>query len=666
MNDVYAEVVVDISALDTNRRFTYRIPEELAGKILPGARVEIPFGRTERLTAGYVVGFRDTCALAPDRIKEIRRLLTGEDTVESRLVELAAWMASYYTCPFLRALKTVLPTKRAVRARAEQMPPAEETEPEMPPELTPAQETALGQIREAFSEGDRPVLLYGLTGSGKTLLYMELIDEVLRKGQQAIVLIPEIALTYQTVRRFGRRFGDSVRFLHSRLSEGEKYLLHKAARSGEIRIMVGPRSALFTPFPNLGLIIIDEEHEGTYRSESAPRYDAREAAGMRSRMEGAKLLLGSATPSIDSFYKAKTGVYRLVKLGERFGRHRREVFAADMREELAKGNRSIVSDILTQSLAECLDRGEQAMLFLNRRGYAGFVSCRSCGFVYRCPHCDVSLTEHTGGKLVCHYCGYTRRRDDACPQCGSRAIGGMKIGTQQVERMLSESFPGARVLRMDRDTTGGKEGHTKILKAFAEKKADILLGTQMIVKGHDFPSVSLIGILAADLSLNDSDYRSSELTFSLLTQAIGRAGRAEICGRAVVQTYHPEHYAVSCALAEDFDAFYEEETALRQLLRYPPCGEMLAVYATSKDPDALETGMAHIRGFISKLDPQDRLLTVGPAPMAVSKVRDRYRMAIYLRHPRHDTLREAAERIRRYTEANSGFAPLDIQFDYTV
>ncbi len=533
------------------------------------------------------------------------------------------------------------------------------------PELTEAQKEALCGIRKEWEKG-KPVLLHGETGSGKTLLYMELIEETLREGKQAIVLIPEIALTYQTVRRFVGRFGNQVSFLHSRLSEGEKYDLHKEARKGNIRIMIGPRSALFTPFPDLGLIIIDEEHEDTYRSESTPRYDARETAEKRCRIEGAKLLFGSATPSILTYERTRAGEVGLVRLRQRFGSSQRTVRIVDMKQELKNGNRSVLSDELRARLENVLAGGHQAMLFLNRRGYAGFVSCRSCGFVLKCPHCDVSLTEHADGTMICHYCGHTQPKLARCPSCGSPAVGGMRIGTQQVEKQIAAAFPEVRVARMDRDTTGGKEGHSKILKQFASGGADILIGTQMIVKGHDFPEVALIGVLAADLSLNDADYRSAERTYALIAQAIGRCGRADVDGTAVIQTYRPDHYSIEAAAADDYEAFFEEEISFRSLMDYPPCAEMMAVLGTCADEDQLSAGMRHIRNLIDRIDPKGSVHALGPAPLSVRKIRDRYRQAVYLRNPDHGVLVRVAERIAKYVRANSGFDKITIQFDFNV
>ena len=405
--------------------------------------------------------------------------------------------------------------------------------------LTDEQRHAIGVFWDDYRQGKREnYLVYGVTGSGKTEVYMEMIDRVLKEGGQAIVLIPEIALTYQTVMRFYGKFGDRVSILNSRMSQGERFDQMERVKAGEVDVMIGPRSALFTPFPNLGLIVIDEEHETTYKSEQVPRYHARETAMMRGKMEGASVVLGSATPSLEAFYGCKRGRIKILELKNRATlQELPEVYVEDMRKEMKAGNRSILSDHLKELMEERLEKKEQIMLFLNRRGYAGFVSCRACGYVVKCPHCDVSLSAHKNGKMVCHYCGYEEPQVNLCPSCGSPYIGGFKAGTQQIEELVKRQFPSARVLRMDMDTTKAKDGHEKILETFANEEADILIGTQMIVKGHDFPNVTLVGILAADMSLYSNDYRAGERTFQLLTQAAGRAGRGSSKGEVIIQTY---------------------------------------------------------------------------------------------------------------------------------
>ena len=533
--------------------------------------------------------------------------------------------------------------------------------------LSQSQELAVEQILSEWEKPmPRPVLLHGVTGSGKTEVYMELIDKVIREGRQAIVLIPEIALTYQTVRRFYGRFGDRVSVINSRLSQGERYDQFKRAKQGEIQVMVGPRSALFTPFEKLGLIIIDEEHEASYKSENSPRYHARETAIHRAEMEGAAVVLGSATPSMEAYYRAKEGQYALVKLDARFEeRPLPRVSIIDMREQLKKGNRLALSLELKADLGKCLEKGEQAMLFLNRRGYAGFVSCRSCGHVMKCPHCDVSLSEHNGGKLICHYCGYEIAKPDKCPVCSSPYIGGFKAGTQQIQQVVEKEFPGARVLRMDYDTTRAKGSYEKILAAFSAHEADILIGTQMIVKGHDFPDVTLVGVIAADLSLNADDYRSGERTFQLLTQAVGRSGRGKKEGHALIQTYSPEHYSIQTAARQAYEEFYEEEMGYRILMDYPPAAHMMAVLGTSEDEKLLEMAMHYLSLFTGRLYQGKKLHIIGPAPASVGKVKDVYRRILYLKHENYDLLVRIKDRMEEYIEINSGFRKVNIQFDFS-
>ena len=523
----------------------------------------------------------------------------------------------------------------------------------------------LAVCKEWETSVPRPVLLHGVTGSGKTEVYMELIQKVLEEGKQVIVLIPEIALTYQTVKRFSKRFGSCVSFLHSRLSAGEKYDQFEQAKKGEISIVVGPRSALFTPFPDLGLIIIDEEHEPSYKSEKTPCYHAREVAIERGRMENAKIVMGSATPSVESYEKGKSGEYFLQTLSCRYeNRALPKVYTIDMKQELKEGNRSIFSVLLKEKMEERLHRKEQVILFLNRRGYTGFISCRSCGHVMKCPHCDVSLTSHKNGQLICHYCGYSIPDVKNCPVCGSPYIGGFRAGTQQIEEQVQKFFPQAKILRMDADTTRKKEDHEKILSAFAKGEADILVGTQMIVKGHDFPKVTLVGVLAADLSLNGTDYMAGERTFQLLTQAVGRAGRGCLPGEAVIQTYQPDHYSVQAAAAQDYEAFYEKEIGYRILMGYPPAKAMAMIRASCENQELLEQGIGYCRKYIEKIYKRQDLILVGPAPESVAKVQDLYRMVLYMRHSDRKILVKITELLEQYIQINKGFDKIHIQFDF--
>lgn len=556
---------------------------------------------------------------------------------------------------------------KVTQSTRSQSPGSGTKEPGVRFQLSDSQEQAAEGIFREWKEKDRPCLLQGVTGSGKTMVYMKLIEKVLQEGRQAIVLIPEIALTYQNVERFRGYFGDRIAVLNSKMTPAQRYEQMELASEGQVSIMLGPRSALFTPFPNLGLIIIDEEHESSYKSEVTPRYHARETAIERARLEQAHVVLGSATPSVDAYYRCRTGEFALFVLEGRYGSSRLpDVCIVDMREELKKGNRSILSTALTERMSTCLERKEQAMLFLNRRGYAGFISCRSCGYVVKCPHCDVSLTEHNDGTLVCHYCGYRVRQQNRCPSCGSPYIGGFRAGTQQIEQIVQKTFPGVRTLRMDADTTRNRESYGKILSAFADREADVLIGTQMIVKGHDFPDVTLVGVLAADLSLNAADYRAGERTFQILTQAVGRAGRKEKKGTAVIQTYQPEHYSIRAAAAQDYPAFFDEEIGYRELMDYPPAYHMMAIHASCPEEERLEQAMEYIRRFLLRFHVEPRVQLIGPARESVAKISDLYRFVLYVKASSPEVLFSLRERLERYIEINSGFSNIYIQFDFNA
>lgn len=504
--------------------------------------------------------------------------------------------------------------------------------------LSPSQKRIVDDILAEYEQGiTGTYLLHGITGSGKTEVYMALIEKVIAGGRQAIVLIPEIALTYQTLLRFYKRFGDRVSVMNSTLSPGEKYDQCERAKNGEIDVIIGPRSALFTPFPNIGLIVIDEEHEGSYKSEGTPKYHARETALEVARLHGASVVLGSATPSLEAYYRAEKGDYKLFTLTERLtGGTLPDVSIVDLRQELKEGNRSIFSRRLQELLADRLNKGQQSILFINRRGYAGFISCRSCGHVMKCPHCDVSLSEHKGGSLVCHYCGYSEYKPVKCPECGSKYISGFRAGTQQIEEKLKELFPGVRTLRMDADTTKTKDSYEQILSAFANEEADVLIGTQMIVKGHDFPKVTLVGVLAADLSLSVGDYRCSERTFQLLTQAVGRAGRGREPGEAVIQTYQPEHYAVVHAANQDYESFYEEEILYRELSGYPPAAHMLAVQIFAKMEESGKVLAKRLADVVKSMGLQIQVM--GPSSAAIGKINDIFRFVFYVKSENYDTL----------------------------
>lgn len=534
--------------------------------------------------------------------------------------------------------------------------------------LNEEQEIIVQDFLQEYEAGIRGTyLVHGVTGSGKTEVYMEIIARVLAMDRQVIMLIPEIALTYQTVQRFYKRFGDRVSILNSKMSQGERYDQSLRAKNGDIDIIIGPRSALFTPFQKLGLIIIDEEHENSYKSETVPKYHAVEVARKRAELTNASVLLGSATPSLESFQKAQTGEIKYYSLKKRAKEAEPpRVWIVDLREELKKKNKSIFSIKLKELIADRLSKNEQIMLFLNRRGYAGFVSCRSCGYVVTCPHCDVSLTSHNDGTLTCHYCGYSEVQPANCPKCGSKYIAAFGTGTQKVEELIKKEFPDARVLRMDTDTTKNKGGHEEILTSFSQHKADILVGTQMIVKGHDFPKVTLVGIIAADLSLYCGDFRASERTFQLLCQAAGRAGRDVLPGEVVIQTYHPEHYSIVTAAQGDYEAFYKQEILYRTLMQYPPIAHILLLLITSKEEEQAANA-ADILGNATKLylDKNDlQAQMIGPAPAAISKANDIYRRVIYVKHKDYTTLIDIKNYIEGYYSYSQQFNGCNLQFDF--
>lgn len=736
---MYANIIIDITHEKLDKIFQYAVPSRLEGTLAAGCEVEVPFGKGNRLTKGYVIGFAEQCDYDPAKIKEIQDISQKGIAIEGKLVALAAWMKDHYGGTMIQALKMVLPIRQqekekvkkklrllldetegrekleyylhknqrararllaallddpvldyelvtkklniplsVVRALEEQGVAALESErvyrnpvkhrEEAPKPITFTQEQqyAVDRFWEDYEKGRYGTyLIHGVTGSGKTEVYIEMIRRVVLRGRQAIVLIPEIALTFQTVMRFYRCFGDRVSIMHSRLSAGERYDQMMRAREGNIDVMIGPRSALFTPFPDLGLVVIDEEHENTYKSEQVPRFHARETAIARAEMEQASVVLGSATPSLEAMYRARAGSYRLLELKNRSGQQElAQVHTVDLRKELKDGNRSILSIRLQELMEDRLEKKEQIMLFLNRRGYAGFVSCRECGYVAKCPHCDVSLSSHRNKKLVCHYCGYEEEKNDACPECGSRHIGEFRAGTQQIEDIVKARFPEARVLRMDMDTTREKDGHEKILAAFANEEADVLVGTQMIVKGHDFPNVTLVGILAADMSLYADDYRAGERTFQLLAQAAGRAGRGQKKGEAVIQTYSPEHYAIVTAAAQDYGAFYEEEIRYRELMGYPPVENLLAVLVSCRDEALLETGCRYLREYALRVKGREQVELIGPASPGIGKINDIYRKVLYLKTKRYDTLVTMKNRLEQYIEVNAGFNTMRIQFDF--
>lgn len=503
--------------------------------------------------------------------------------------------------------------------------------------LTPEQARAVYGIENTDK---RTSLLFGVTGSGKTEVYLKLISDTLKKGKTAIMLVPEISLTPQMLRQLRARFQGEVSILHSKLSAGEKFDEWLRLKRGEAKIAIGARSAIFAPLDNLGLIVIDEEHDGSYEAENSPRYKTIEVAEERARLSGAKIVLGSATPSVESYDKAIGGEYYLAEMKTRInGKNLPEFIVADMRQEIRRGNESIFSSDLKFEIEDCLKQGNQAIIFFNRRGYSRQVLCRDCGNVIRCENCDVALNYHKDqGVLKCHFCNATYKMPSACPECGSINLSYNGIGTQKVVDEIKRLFPSARLLRMDNDTTSGKEGHFKILKDFAEKKADILVGTQMVAKGHDFPAVTLVGILDADMSLYFSDYRSGERTYQLITQVAGRSGRADKKGKVVLQTYNPENEVLRFAINYDYVGFFEREKAVRKSTNFPPYSLVLRIMVEADDDQAAMEGLKEVYFRVKEVydRERDKFTFFNKMKCPVKRIKNKYRYEILMRIPPDD------------------------------
>ena len=488
--------------------------------------------------------------------------------------------------------------------------------------------------RTILKDGKGTFLLHGVTGSGKTEVYMSIVSDALSRGKQAIVLVPEISLTPQMTGRFFNRFGNNVAVIHSALSLGERLDEWRRIRRGDANVIIGARSAIFAPCENIGAIIIDEEHEQSYKSEASPRYHARDIASFLAKKHNCPLILGSATPSIESYYKAKNGEYTLVELLDRFNKKPLpEVYIADMRTELREGNKTVLSRLLAGEMQKNLQMGEQTILFLNRRGYSTFVSCRDCGFVFSCPQCSVSLTYHKNTDLLtCHYCGHREKVQSVCPKCGGTKVRDFGKGTQKAQEQIEGIFPTAKTLRMDADTTSGKRGHEKLLDKFSAEKTDILLGTQMVTKGLDFENVTLVGVLAADASLNIDDFRCQERTFNLITQVCGRAGRGDKTGRAVIQTYAPENPTLLLAAKQDYKAFYEEEIEYRRAFFYPPFCDIINITVSSSDKEVAQMSASKIAMKLKvALRNQENCCFYEPAPAPLSRLQGRHRYRLWLK-----------------------------------
>ena len=704
-----AKIAVSGVPFRLDKPYDYSIPEHLEDKIVPGARVMVPFTRANRSTEGIVL------AVSPDssfeKLKPVASALDTEPVLSQKLLSLAMWMHERFFCTVYEAVKAMLPAglwfkggKQRVHEKyvtmAELDVPAEEAmdaaqrkrlrapmqaeilqticsvgrapvselldftgasrqslnalvragfirledeevfrrpevdvEPQGLPELNDSQRDAFDGI-SALANGEKAgaALLFGVTGSGKTTIYIRLIAEQRARGRGCMLLVPEIALTPQMLRTFTSHFGGDIAVLHSSLSAGERYDEWRRIKNGDAKVVIGTRSAVFAPLDDIGLIIIDEEQEDTYKSENAPRYHARDVAKYRCAQDKALLLLGSATPDVESRYFAYTGRYGFFTLPERYNeRELPSVEIVDLKRELRRGNGGSISERLREELQGNIERGEQSILFINRRGANKLVTCVECGYTYKCPNCSVSLTYHSyGRKLMCHQCGYTQPLDAYCPDCGG-TLKFVGAGTQKVEEELGELFPGVEVLRMDTDTVAGSGGHDKLLERFRTEKIPIMVGTQMVTKGLNFENVTLVGVICADQGLNAGDYRASERTFSLITQVIGRSGRFEKPGRAVIQTYTPQNETILQAAAQDYESFFRSEIELRRLQRLPPFTELLCITMSGLNETLVLECASMVRSellYASKQTEGTRVL--GPAPLSVLKVNNNYRYRVTL------------------------------------
>jgi primosomal protein N' (replication factor Y) len=653
-----AEVAVPLPVPHT---FTYLIPDEYRDAVGRGVQVRVPFGRRE------IEGFVVDVGAASERkgLKPILKVAPGGAVFDEKMLRLTHWISEYYLVPWGEVLRTALPggvrhrPGRKLAARAARDPwdvpasglPREAFHP------TAEQTQAIGEILGALGKREYAgFLLFGVTGSGKTEVYLSAAERVLSEGGSALVLVPEISLATQIVGRFRAWFGDRAAVLHSGLTARQRRETWDRAHAGELRVILGARSAVFVPLTDLRLLIVDEEHEGAYKQEEVPRYHARDVAVIRATMERATVVLGSATPSLESMENARRGKYRLLQLSERIeGRMLAKVTVADLREE-GKESRApvLISDLLRRRMRETLDAGGQTILFLNRRGHSTFVQCRDCGHVYKCPQCDVTLTFHLERRFLrCHYCNHVERQVETCPSCRGRRFFYRGAGTQKIEEALREQFPEARVVRLDADTTRRRGSQADLIGAFARGEADILLGTQMVAKGFDFPRVTLVGVLFAEAQLNLPDFRAGERTFQLLTQVAGRAGRGPSPGEVIVQTYIPGSLALAAALEQDYERFFAEESAERRELSYPPFSRLVNVLLDG----ASESQVAAVAQVVrDRLDAElkkagARGLILGPAPMPLTRLKGRYRWHLTLKGDGGTKMRSALKSLLEWAES---------------
>ncbi|MBE6070938.1 MAG: primosomal protein N' [Clostridium butyricum] len=703
---MYAEIIINSDAIEIDRMFTYRIPDEFIEKIEIGCRVKVPFGARSKPIEGFVFSIVEDDKLnVKYKIKEILNVCDNEAILTANDLKLVEFLRRKYLCKYIDAVRLMIPTgimngstnKRKYVICIEKEDYEDNLEKEnyrnlykfiknnngiyTKSELTKQQGYSLYTLNKLieqkilkseeqivfrynirkYEEDNKKELTYeqreclstilygdnskylikGVTGSGKTEVYMRLAEEMLNCGKSVIVLVPEIALTPQMIERFKGRFGKDVALFHSRLSQGERFDEWYRVKEGKANLVIGARSALFLPLQNLGLVIIDEEHENTYKSEHNPKYHAREVGEFLCELKNCKLVLGSATPSIESYYKAIIGEYKLIEMNYRAnGKSMPSMEIVDMREELKNKNLSLFSRKLSAEIHLTLEKKKQIILFLNRRGFSTFISCRSCGYVFKCPECDISMTYHKNGYLICHYCGRAEKVKKECPKCNSKYVKFFGAGTERVEQEVKKYFPEAKVLRMDVDTTRHKNAHESIYNSFKNKEADILIGTQMVSKGLDFKDVILVGVLAADMSLNMPDYRSAERTYQIITQVAGRSGRGEDEGKVIVQSYTPNHYSLEYAKDEKYIDLFKEEIRIRQLMGNPPFGKILLINCISKFEDKLKAFMYNLESNLRKLIVNEEITIYGPVPCIITKLKDNYRWQIILKGNLNDDFNE--------------------------
>lgn len=624
---MYAEVILSKAAERIDKIYHYAVPEALLPIIKTGQPVAIPFGKRQEI--GYVIGFVEKAEV--EKIKEIAEIIAAKPLFNENQVKLANWIAEYYCAFRLSALRLVMPPGKKDVKSLKSKPRGLKAEAKAEraisgPDLTVDQAKAVGAITASLLVGaGAHFLLFGVTGSGKTEVYMKSVEQALSQGKSSIIMVPEIALTPQLVQRFKARFGAGIALVHSDLTGAKRRQEWDRIACGEAKIILGARSAIFAPATNLGLIVIDEEYERSYKQDNAPRYHVRETAAYLASLTKATIVLGSATPAVETYYQAEQGNLRVLALPERIdARPLPPVEIIDMRRERG----GLLSKKLRDELRLTLERGEQAILFINRRGYFTYVQCRDCGFALQCPHCSISLTYHSSDQLLrCNRCGYSVAPPKSCPQCNSLSLGYFGTGTQRIENEVAEVFPAARILRYDRDSVSKRGSHEAFFSVFAEGKADVLIGTQMVAKGLDVAKVTLVGVVSADTAINLPDFRSAEYTFQLLTQVAGRAGRHKLPGKVIVQTHVPDHYAILAAAKQDYELFYRQEIVHRQELGYPPFSRLISLLFTGVEATRTLKAAEEVGRLIMAVKREGVL---GPAPAVIGKLHGewRYRLLI--------------------------------------